>query len=267
MLRLLERNIGSVDGRLVLLAPPGISNTASSQLSRNLVADPHRHQRLLKEIQRLRGGIYYKDGALHANQLTVDGRHEAPEDLKSWHLMALNDRGVPTGCIWYLQYPDMPRFEHLRLRNAAIASTEDWGSKVRAAVACDIERARRERVHYAEVGGWAVAQDSRLTDCLMLVLGIYGLSQMCGGAFVAATATVRHASAAILRRLGGGPLQGAGHIVPPYFDKNYDCEMEILRFDTRAPGARFIRLVEVLKEKLLELPVIAAGDVAIRNAA
>ena len=95
-----------------------------------------------------------------------------------------------------------------------------------------------------------MAQDSRLTDCLLLVLSTYSLSQMLGGAFVVATATVRHASAAVLRRLGGSPLQCDGGTVPSYYDPKYDCEMEILRFDTRKPSARFVKLVESIKEAL-----------------
>jgi len=102
-----------------------------------------------------------------------------------------------------------------------------------------------------------VSPHSRLTDCLLLILSTYGLSQMLGGAFVVATATVRHASAAVLRRLGGSALQGAGYTVPPYYDPTYDCQMEILRFDTRQPDAKFARLVEALKEKFSRIPVIA----------
>jgi hypothetical protein len=261
MLRLLERNITSVDDRMVLLAPPGAERQAS-QFSDNLVVDAALHEALLHDIQRLRGSIYLADGALRPHHLN-EGRHETPEDSRSWHLLALDSAGRPTGCIWYLQHPDMPDFEELRVRHAAIASTPHWASKVRAALTLDIDRARAEQVHFAEVGGWAVAKDSRLTDCLTLVLGIYGLSQMCGGAFVAATATIRHGSSAILRRLGGSPLEGAGFKIPSYFDPAYDCEMEILRFDTRKPGSKFVRLVEALKTRMSRLPVVGGAECAV----
>jgi hypothetical protein len=45
--------------------------------------------------------------------------------------------------------------------------------------------------------------------------------------------------------------------LPPYYDPQYDCLMEILRFDSRAPNARYRGLVEQLHGKLLETPVIA----------
>jgi hypothetical protein len=154
----------------------------------------------------------------------------------------------------------MPAFHQLRVRECGLAHDEQWRGKLQTAVEGEIARARRERIRYAEVGGWAVACGSGCFSAgLLLVLGTFGLSQLAGGALVVATATVRHSSAKILRRLGGSHLEGDGFVVPPYYDPRYDCEMELLRFDTRRPGAKYAGLVGLLRGKLANVEVIA-GD-------
>ena len=54
--------------------------------------------------------------------------------------------------------------------------------------------------------------------------------------------------------------------MPSYYDPKYDCEMEILRFDTRKPSARFVKLVESIKERFADIPVIAAANEAVLGA-
>ena len=68
---------------------------------------------------------------------------------------------------------------------------------------------------------------------------------------------MRHCSASILRRLGGAPLRVGGTAIPSYYDPRYRCEMEILRFDSRRPGARYTALVEAVCERMAEVLVIA----------
>lgn len=255
MLKILERNISSAADRLLLLAP--VNEIPRS--FENVTADSEQHVDLLHQIQRMRGSIYLKDGALRRDQLTRDGRHETADDARSWHLVVLDEQRQVSGCIWYLQHQS-PSFEALRARHAALTKDPAWGLKFRAAVEHDIRAARDERIGYAEVGGWAVSCSSRVTDCLLLLLGTYGLSQTLGGAFVVATATLRHSSAAVLRRIGGGPLRGQDYEIPRYFDPNYDCDMELLRFDTRKPSPRFVRMVNSLKGAFDRLAVYAPGD-------
>jgi hypothetical protein len=74
------------------------------------------------------------------------------------------------------------------------------------------------------------------------------------------TATVRHCSSTILRRLGGSDLQVGGRRVPSYHDPRYKCEMELLRFDSRYPSQKYSGLVELLKDKLSEVLVIAPQE-------
>jgi hypothetical protein len=255
MLKLLERNIASVGQRLVLLAPSQAAHVPS--VFDNVSSEPYRHRSLLRELQRLRGRIYLADGAIQPHQLTSDGRHETPEDERSWHLLVLNDQRRVSGCIWYLDHKDTASPDRLRVRHCPLVKQDEWRDKLRLAVKSELARARRERVSYAEVGGWAVSSDSRPADCLLLILSTYGLSQLMGGAFVMATATLRHASARILRRMGGAPLEGDGYVVPSYYDPQYECEMELLRFDTRRPSSNFAGLVQLIRGGLAGVQVFA----------
>ena len=45
--------------------------------------------------------------------------------------------------------------------------------------------------------------------------------------------------------------------MPRYFDPRYDCEMEILRFDSRYPGRKYSGLISLLQEKMRDIHVIA----------
>ena len=47
-----------------------------------------------------------------------------------------------------------------------------------------------------------------------------------------------------------------GAELPRYFDSQYDCEMEILRFDSWAPNPRFIPWIEEIHSDLAALEVL-----------
>jgi hypothetical protein len=258
MLRLLERNIASIEKRLVLVAPPHITLPRSFK---NVSTDRGRHQELVQEMQRLRGSIYLQDGALQRDQLTIDGLHRTPEDEKSWHLLMLNRQSEVSSCAWYMEHEEEARFEHLRVRSCGLARMEGWRDKLSQAVESELQRARESGLRYAEVGGWAVAAGSRCTsEGLLLALAAYSLGRTLGGALGLTTATVRHSSSTILRRLGGSLLEIGGSIVPAYYDPKYKCEMELLRFDSRKPSAKYRGLIELLGSKLAHVAVIASGS-------
>lgn len=253
MLKLLERTIDSIDERLVVLAP---STTSVSRGLGNQAVDGARYAQLLADLQRLRGQIYLSDGALRREQLSADARHVTPDDERSWHLVMTDTEDRIKGCIWYLEHASQPTLEQLRAGRCALAADGTWGRRLRKAVALETSRAHRERIRYAEVGGWAVDRGARVADCLALILSTYALSQAFGGARVIATATARHSSARILRRMGGSPFEVDGLTVPSYYDPQYRCEMELLRFDTRRPEPKFARMVQQLTRKLANIRVV-----------
>jgi hypothetical protein len=254
MLTLLERTIASLDGRLVLLAPQSHVPT----LFKNVETDSRRHRALVREMQKLRGGIYLNDGALGREHLTTDGLHATDEDENSWHLLMVDSRRRITGCAWYLEHDNSVQVDNLRVRHSPLARMPEWRNQLWKGVESELARARREKLRYAEVGGWAVSKQSRCTsEGLVLALAGYSLGRLRGGCLGITTATVRHCSSSILRRIGGAPLEADGATVPSYYDPRYKCEMEILRFDSRKPAAKFSKLVDCLQEKMATIPVIA----------
>lgn len=254
MLKLLERTIASLDQRLILLAP----TAGVPEFFRNVEHDPALHRRLVRDMQKLRGKVYLEDGALGRNQLTSDGLHDTAEDHKSWHLLMVDQQRRVTGCAWYLQHPSSVSVDDLRVRHTPLARSAEWRSKLWKGVESELKRARRDALRYAEVGGWAVSERSRCTsEGLVLALAGYSLGRICGGCLGITTATVRHCSSSILRRIGGAPLAADGTPVPSYFDPRYGCEMEILRFDSRRPNPKFNDLIEKLREAMASVSIVA----------
>ena len=252
MLTLLERTIGSLDKRLVLLAP----QSSVPAFFKNVITDSGRHRRFVRDMQKLRGSVYVSDGALAREQLSPEGLHETEEDEKSWHLLMVDSRQRVTGCAWYLEHANSARVDDLRVRTSPLARMAEWRDRLWKGVESELQRARREHMRYAEVGGWAVSKHSRCTsEGLVLALAGYSLGRLRGGCLGITTATVRHCSSTILRRLGGAPLEADGAPVPSYYDPRYKCEMEILRFDSRHPTAKFGALIDNLRDKMASVPV------------
>jgi hypothetical protein len=87
---------------------------------------------------------------------------------------------------------------------------------------------------------------------------------MLGGGIGIATATRRHGSSSILRRLGGRPLVIQGTELPSYYDPQYGCEMEILRFDSEEPNPRYEVWINDLSDYLQTSAVMAPDIPAFR---
>ncbi len=242
--------------RLALLAPSSYE-TEVSVSPWDVRVDPDTHSSLMAELQRLRGRVYLGDGAIQRTQVTSDGRHWQPVDEKSWHVLALSE-GRVIGCARYQEHPNTVSFERLGVRRSSLGSCAEWRGRLKAAVDSELGLARREDLNYAEVGGWAIAEDYRGSrEALRIALATYGLAQLLGGCIGITTATARHGSAAILCRLGGNPLEAEGETLPVYFDPQYGCDMEILRFDSRMPAPKYRSWVNELRDCLWTAPIIA----------
>jgi hypothetical protein len=92
-----------------------------------------------------------------------------------------------------------------------------------------------------------------------MALAVFGLSHALGDAIGISAATQRHGSASILRRIGGRPLEHGGSPLPSYYDPQYRCEMEALRFYSWAPNPRFGIWIEEVKAELRTTPVLTNG--------
>jgi hypothetical protein len=179
-------------GRLVLLAPP---DAFVPRRFENVQRSGTRHSELLAGVQRLRGHLYLKDGAIGPRHIAADGRHRLAGDEQAWHVLSLDEHGDVAGCSRYLAHPNSVPFHKLAVRNAAVATSLEWGAHFRDVVTVEVERARRRGVAYVEVGGWALASKLRRTrEGLRIALATYGLARALGGCIGITTATRRHCS-------------------------------------------------------------------------
>jgi hypothetical protein len=248
------------DGMQLVILPP--SRTLVSNIFRNVEVDRRRHDELLAQMQRVRGRIYAADGAIRPQELTADGRHKVPVDELSWHVLSLDGDGRVCACLRYLEEKSARGFDDLWVRHSALAHSQTLGWKFRRAVEAEMVRARQLQLGFGEVGGWAVAEERRGTlEPLRIILATYGLLELLGGCAGIATATFRHCSAAILRRIGLASLLTGGAELPPYYDPRYGCKMQVLRFDSRFPNPKYRDWVVQLSSLLTTAPVIcrAAG--------
>lgn len=241
---------------MILLAP---SVTTVPDTFTGVNVDPHQHDALLSQLQRLRGAAYLCDGAISEAQLTDDGRHAQDVDAASWHVVSVGSDGQVVACARYCAHEDDVAPEGLGVWRSALARSATWQTTLREAVVEEMALARRRGIAFVEVGGWAVADEFRRTaQALDTALSTFALAESIGGCIGLTTATVRHCSARILRKLGGRSLQQAGRTVPSYFDPQYGCDMEILRFDSSAPSRRYLVQIERMAQSFRHLPVICS---------
>lgn len=249
---------------LVLLAPAA---TLVSAVFDDVDVDAARHATLLTGVQRLRGATYLRDGAITEAQLSSDGCHVQDADDASWHVVSVRPDGQVMACARFRAYPADSAPESLGVWSSALARSVAWSERLREAIESDMTLARLRGLVYAEVGGWAVAEEwRRSTQAATTALATYALAEALGGCIGVTTATVRHCSARILRKLGGRSLEAGGIALPTYFDPQYGCEMEILRFDSRSPGRKYDLHVARLARTLRTLPVVCATP-GVRTAA
>jgi hypothetical protein len=244
-----------------VILPP--AKAAMPGIFSNVHTDQNRHDRLLASMQRLRGSAYVTDGAIRPEDLTADGRHAVRVDEHSWHVLSLDRAGEVTACLRYVDESRAAGFENLWIRQAALARCPQQGNRFRSAVEREMMRARQMCMGFGEVGGWAVAESHRRTlEPVGILLATYGLLELLGGCVGVATATFRHASASILRKIGLSSLDSGGVELTPYFDPSYGCQMEVLRFDSRFPSSKYAGWVTELAAILRDAPVICRNGVA-----
>ena len=241
-----------------LLAPDRSHTAKGFQKCRS---NRQQHRDSLSAVQRLRGRLYLKDGAIRHTDLDYDGRFHMCGDEHAWHLLVVDEAGEVVGCVRYLLYRNTITFSELRVSDCALAKNPAWTDKVRTAIESELEVARDHNLSYIEIGGWALSEEWRGTRAAMeIALGSYALARLWGGAIGCCTATARHGSASILHRLGGQSLQFNGEDLPAYHDPQYGCSMEILRFDKRNLTDPYLRVVYELTNKLSKASLIVPRE-------
>lgn len=249
-------------GKIILLAP---SDSSIPPRFAQVGADENGHERVLARMQRFRGALYLRDGAIQPAQLSSDGRHCQPADQRSWHVLLLDLDDEIYGCSRYIPYSADTPFTELGVANCALAHCPTWGHRFKSAVESDKELAKKRGVAYAEVGGWALAPEMRKNsaEALRIVLATYCLARILGGCIGIGTVTVRHQANTILRRIGGKSLMSSGFELPRYFDPQYGCEMETLGFDSSSPSSRFAPGVHEMCAQVLDATIVS-GDKSYR---
>lgn len=219
------------------------------------------HQRLLHDMQRLRGRVALSEGAIRPYELTPDGRHEAAIDKDSWHLLTLDERGRVGGCVRLRMHSPWTRFEDLGVSRSALARCSEWGLKLRTCVEAQLAQARRQRVPFVEIGGWVLTEQMRHSmEALRIALGAFAIGHLFGGAHGITTATTRNHSSSILGRIGGKGLMFGDMPLPGYYEPQYQCEMKILSFQAEEYDNRYDSKIARLADQLAMAPVYKAAS-------
>ncbi len=242
---------------MMLVAPADVS---LQPFTGRITRSTRLHAELIAAMQRHRGKVYLEDSAIAESELTGE-RHVSPVNLGSWHLLIMGVSGKILGCTRFRRHPNSVSAPELAVSRAPLARCSTWGGSFRASIDSELASARQAGFAYVEVGGWALDHDVRGTaDALKTVLATYALGQVQGGAIAISTATKRHGSADILRRLGGRPLEWQGTTIPAYYDESYGCTMEVLRFDSRYPNPRYARMIRDLRSLISRMPIVCPGE-------
>ena len=216
-----------------------------------------RYWSLLHEMQRLRGKIYLQDGAIKESAL-LDGRHPSAVDESSWHLLLLDGQNRICGCARFHEHHQPAVLSELNVARCALAGDPKFAGTLAGALKEELTFAADLDLPYVELGGWAFAEEIRgTTEALRAALATYAFWQMLGGAICVSTVTQRHCAASILRRVGGRSLIHQGNQLAPYYEPQYDCKMEILRFYSWAPNPRYAVWIEQMKTELTGIQIIA----------
>ena len=245
------------DRQLLLLAPLGARIPGPY---RHIEQDSALYADLLSQLQQLRGRIMVEEAAIAPEHLDEGGRHRSPVDKDSWHLLIM-DHGRVSGCARYLVHPSNVALSDLVVRRTERFGCDNWAKRVRSALQRELTIARRHAFSLVEFGGWALAAELRGTpEAARMALASYAFCQIAGGCFGLTTATVQHGSSSILRRIGGRSLVADGEVIPQYYDPEYKCDMEMLRFDSRNPNPKYHGLLRGVRSSLLSTPIICRSD-------
>jgi hypothetical protein len=244
------------DLQFVILAPQGAQIPNSSM---KMKRDRAQHARLLGEMQRLRGRVALDEKAITPSMLDSSGRHIMQDDEKGWHLLRLMGNGKVVGCARILVHPRDVMFQRLRIAASSVARCTAWARAVRDSVESDLRHAKMNGMRVIEPGGWVIDESLRGTrEAVSMAIAAFAWAQILGDCIGYLTATVKNHSSGILRRLGGRNLEAAGRAIPRFFEPDWGCDMELLRFDTNSLNPRFESTLESTRRGLMAACVFFA---------
>jgi hypothetical protein len=185
-----------------------------------------------------------------------------PGDDDSWHFVRLGNDGNIRGCARVMVHTRHTSFAEMRVASSALARHPEWGRSLRLAVESDLAMARERGMTVVEPGGWVLDETLHGTsEGISIALSTLAWGQLVGNCLGYVTATVRHRSASMLRRLGAESLYAGDDEIPSYYDDRYGCDMELLRIQTPAAYSRFENRISCLQNFLSGVPVLQSAEV------
>lgn len=249
--------------QFVILAPSGAEGP---HFPVGPVHDKAKHASLVEEMQRLRGRVALEEGAITDSMLDSSGRHRMPGDENSWHLLRIRRDGDVDGCARILAHPPDVIYPRLRIASSSAARCGEWARHVQHAVESELTHARENGWAIIEPGGWVVDKHLRGTpEAISIAVAAFAWAQILGDSIGFLTATEKHGSATILRRLGGRKLEARGRTIPGYFEPAWGCNAELLRFDTNSLNPHFRSALALARCRLLASPVFFPGPAPRKN--
>lgn len=222
--------------------------------------DDKAYHGLLAEIQRFRGRVYVQDGAIPETALDTQRRHYTPYDLDCWHIAVLDEAKRVCAVIRNLFLPQREvKVSLASLQVHALLERIVGTTRIDFQTALEryIENARMETPFILETGGWAVDPDVRNAAVAPITMATsWALGRIHGGARGIGSATMRHGSATMSRRFGGFGIPRDPHsTLGPFYDSYYQCEMQILGFDSRILNPLFESTVCDIQQALRGIPI------------
>src|SRR5262245_29480124 len=210
------------------------------------------HAAAISEIQRFRARVYVAHGALPASALDGRGRHFQWFDFENHHLCLRNGAGQIRGCLRLRLHNRGVKLHDLRIHELIRRLPMPLAETCNRAVVALLERSCSEGLRFGDVGGWAVDEELRQSRVsVLLPVACWVVYPILHHVLAVASATTRHQSSEILKRIGGFALRYGSEELPQFVDDFHGCEMELLGFDSRSPQPRYERTVADLKAYLL----------------
>jgi hypothetical protein len=241
---------------LVLLAPMGEHPPSFVDVTGNR----NIYDRELAAMQKFRGQVYLSEGNLTPSDLSADGRHVQAIDLKSWHLLTLDEHGSVAACgRLVLPRPDAS-FDELVVSHSSLAHSQEWGYLLRRAVEEQMQATRQRGMRFVELGGWAVARELRCSsEAVRLVVAGYALAQILGAVVGITTADAENQSSSILSRFGGVPLAAGNTPFPTFYEEQYHRKLKILCLDSARLNPRYEAHIQDCRSALETVAVISSA--------
>ena len=199
------------------------------------------------------------DGAVQSCESDRFGRHRAPQDHLAWHLLLESSAGQVIGCARYLLHEPTVSLDCLSIYQCPLMQDPIWGTPFSLALQQILDSARKHDIGFAELGGGLDDSHRHPRAALDILLGSYAWGAMIDHCLSICTATARNNSAPILRSMGGTPLKSDACVIPRYWDPYYNCEMEVLAFDSRQAPVRFQPLIAGMRCMVAEAIPVCAG--------